>query len=247
MNEMKLSELKTRLMNTLHVVVKKPAVAPTKDLIEVNVFPLKNTVLFPGGLLPLHIFEDRYKEMTEDAVAKHVPVAMSPALAVDKIVPGFVCGGGKITVLQEFPDKRKNVLIEADSRFLVRQVIHADPFYKVLAERLEDVPFADEAEESVYHARLTESVRRWIFANPSLDDGLIDTISVFDKPHQLADFVGSHFLPTIKLKQTLLEQPSCIDRVRTVIEFLNGETKGYVTLIEGNTEYRASVPKSEMH
>jgi Lon protease-like protein len=244
---MKLSELKSRLMNALHVVVRKPAAAPMGALFEVNVFPLKNTVLFPGGLLPLHIFEDRYKAMAEDAVTKHVPVAMSPALTVDKIVPGAVCGGGKITVLQEFPDKRKNVLIEADSRFRVRQVIQADPFCKVLAERLEDVPFSDESEESLFHARLTESVRRWIFANPSLDDGLIDTISIFDKPHQLADFVGSHFLPTIQLKQSLLEQAACIDRVRTVIDFLEGETKGYVKLIEGNTDYRASVPKSEMH
>ena len=37
---------------------------------EVRLFPLSNLVLFPGIVLPLHIFESRYKEMLEDALRR---------------------------------------------------------------------------------------------------------------------------------------------------------------------------------
>ena len=50
---------------------------------EVRLFPLSNLVLFPGNLLPLHIFESRYKEMLEDALSDDRLVAMAT------LTPGF--------------------------------------------------------------------------------------------------------------------------------------------------------------
>ena len=37
---------------------------------QVRLFPLSNLVLFPGNVLPLHIFESRYEEMLEDATPR---------------------------------------------------------------------------------------------------------------------------------------------------------------------------------
>ena len=45
--------------------------------IRVPLFPLPNVVLFPGAVLPLHIFEERYKTMTADALAGKSLVAMA--------------------------------------------------------------------------------------------------------------------------------------------------------------------------
>lgn len=50
---------------------------------EVRLFPLSNLVLFPGNLLPLHIFESRYQEMLEDAVGGDELITMATLL------PGF--------------------------------------------------------------------------------------------------------------------------------------------------------------
>ena len=50
---------------------------------EVRLFPLSNLVMFPSNVLPLHIFESRYKEMLEDALRGDQLVAMATLL------PGF--------------------------------------------------------------------------------------------------------------------------------------------------------------
>ncbi|MGH7179252.1 MAG: LON peptidase substrate-binding domain-containing protein, partial [Tepidisphaeraceae bacterium] len=47
------------------------------DLSAVPLFPLPNVVLFPRAVLPLHIFEERYKEMTAHAIAGEAQIAMA--------------------------------------------------------------------------------------------------------------------------------------------------------------------------
>src|SRR5687767_8134627 len=49
--------------------------APSLDAIPL--FPLPNVVLFPRAVVPLHIFEDRYKQMTADALAGDKRIAMA--------------------------------------------------------------------------------------------------------------------------------------------------------------------------
>src|ERR1051325_8329873 len=50
---------------------------PAGSLAAVPLFPLPNVVLFPRAVLPLHIFEDRYKAMTADVLAGNRLIAMS--------------------------------------------------------------------------------------------------------------------------------------------------------------------------
>src|SRR3954452_13651708 len=51
--------------------------APAPQLSAVPLFPLPNVVLFPRAVLPLHVFEERYKAMTADALAGRRKVAMA--------------------------------------------------------------------------------------------------------------------------------------------------------------------------
>jgi Lon protease-like protein len=52
-------------------------------LASLPIFPLPNAVLLPGGLLPLHVFEKRYREMTRDCLAGH------QLMGVARLRPGF--------------------------------------------------------------------------------------------------------------------------------------------------------------
>ena len=87
----------------------------------------------------------------------------------------------------------------------------------------------------------------WIFANPSLDDALINYIFIFEKPHQLADFVASHFLPTLSFKQRMLEEADCAKRVAAINVFLEDEIENYSRMIQTNSHLFVSIPRSQMH
>src|SRR5260221_6462218 len=93
-----------------------------RDLSAVPLFPLPNVVLLPRAVLPLHIFEERYKQMTADVLRGHRQIAMAllnrgwekdyygrPA------IEPVVCVG---TILshERLPDGRYNFLLQGHTR-----------------------------------------------------------------------------------------------------------------------------------
>lgn len=103
---------------------------------ELAVFPLPNAVLFPSAVLPLHIFEPRYREMTRDALAS------SRLIAVARLRPGFeadyegrppvysVAGVGEIIDDREHPDGRFHILLRGVGRVDISDELPPDRSYR---------------------------------------------------------------------------------------------------------------------
>jgi Lon protease-like protein len=77
-------------------------------------FPLQ-VVLFPGALLPLHIFEDRYKEMVGEAIQEQSEFGV--LLATDQGLASIGCTAVVEKVLQRYPDGRLDILTRGRRRF----------------------------------------------------------------------------------------------------------------------------------
>lgn len=111
---------------------------------EVPVFPLPNVVLFPKTLLPLHIFEPRYREMVRDALAGERLIAMA------LLKPGwerdyygnpeiFEVGClGQIQQVEELPDGRYNILLLGLAKARLLRTIAVKPYRTAEIELLED-------------------------------------------------------------------------------------------------------------
>src|SRR5512135_1984732 len=90
----------------------------SSELLSVPLFPLPNVVLFPRAVLPLHIFEQRYKVMTADALAGRRMVAMAvlrPGWERDyyhkPAIHPVVCVG-RILSSEQLPDGNYNFLLQ---------------------------------------------------------------------------------------------------------------------------------------
>ncbi len=221
---------------------KKPALA--SKLEEVCVFPLSNVVLLPGVVLPLHIFEERYKLMTEYLLShnKHLAMSLINPGSVD-LKPNAICGAGTLSVLERFPDGRSNVVVEANSRLKIIKIVQEKPYIRALAETVPDIPFESPVEEQSYHQKLNRLVLRYIFLSPELNDGYMDYINLFPKPHHLADFVGFYFLPTSHEKQQLLEMTHQKSRVEKIMGFLTERIK-QIESFSGQEELSDLGPKN---
>jgi Lon protease-like protein len=110
-------------------------------------FPLSNVVLFPGVQTPLHIFEPRYRQMTEHALAGSrrigmVAVRPEAVSAMPGNPPVFAVGcEGRITESRHHPDGRFNLLLLGTQRFRILGETSPDQarLYRVAEiERLED-------------------------------------------------------------------------------------------------------------
>jgi Lon protease-like protein len=81
---------------------------------RIPLFPL-NTVLFPGTALPLHVFEERYREMIGECLAEDRTFGVVRAEGDAMAIIG--CTARVVRVLERFPDGRMNILCEGERRF----------------------------------------------------------------------------------------------------------------------------------
>lgn len=111
----------------------------------VPVFPLPQVVLFPEALLPLHIFEPRYRTMLKDCLASY------GAIVIAQIIGGeddhgrpriaSVAGGGIIVEHQPLPDGRSNIVVRGQARLRLEELDpdEARPYRMARAQVLDDL------------------------------------------------------------------------------------------------------------
>jgi Lon protease-like protein len=119
----------------------------------IRLFPLPEVVLLPGTLLPLHIFESRYRAMVDDSLEGDRLIGMAmlepgweEAGDAPRIHP--VGGAGEIVESEKLPDGRYNILLEGRFRY---RVLHEEdtptPYRVASIEEIASIPFPTEEDE----------------------------------------------------------------------------------------------------
>lgn len=121
------------------------------ETIELALFPL-NTVLFPGQLLPLHIFEDRYRLMVRRCLAEELPFGVvlikhGQEVGADA-EPHSIGTLARIVESTHLPNGTMNIITVGIERFRIRRLIHDQPYLRGEVETLpleapEDSPALD--------------------------------------------------------------------------------------------------------
>jgi Lon protease-like protein len=129
------------------------------------VFPLPRFFLWPGTVVPLHIFEPRYREMIADLLDGPGRLVMGTVLPEHEnelagAPPMYPTAGlGEIGRHERLPDGRFNILLVGIARARIREVESDRSYRKVELETLEEIPVADEHKRA-----LTEELQRAILA-----------------------------------------------------------------------------------
>lgn len=110
-------------------------------------FPLPEVVLLPGTLLPLHIFEPRYRAMVADALAGDRLIGMAMLKPgweqAEEPAPIYAIGGaGEIVESEDLEDGRFNILLEGRFRYRVLGEDRPSPYRLARVEEVPAAPFA---------------------------------------------------------------------------------------------------------
>lgn len=190
--------------------------------LELAVFPLPDAVLFPGTLMPLYIFEPRYRQMTADALAgsRRLSVALirEGPPADEHGHPPFaaVAGVGEIIDHQKLPDGCYNILVLGRARARLDELPFVAPYRRVRATLLDEQGAAagPEVAALAYAAsRFAARVRR---QESSFE---IELPSV-KQPGLLADSCAHSLIIDAGERQRVLETLDIADRVRLCTEAL---------------------------
>ena len=171
-------------------------------------FPL-DVVLFPGTLLPLHIFEPRYKEMIGECLAEHRTFGVVRAIGEGLADVG--CTAEIITVVKEYPDGRLDLVTEGRKRFEVVRVNEERSFLQAEVLMINDEPGDPPPEDTSRAIQLHSELLGIAGATQDLSAADLSTLSFY--------LAGS--LPLdLDFKQKLIALRSETERLSLLISYL---------------------------
>ena len=213
------------------------------DTIEISLFPL-NTVLFPGQVLPLHIFEDRYRLMIRQCLAEENPfgvVLIRRGLEIGETAEPYMVGTmARIRESTHLPDGTMNIVSVGLERFRIRRLIHDQPYLRGEVETFPMMESADaEAVNALAH-RVGQLAVRYIELIAEAAGLHIKVDTVPDTPQQVGYLAAVAMQIDNKEKQSLLDSASPADILTAEITLLNREN-ALLTWMTKTKEWPAQV------
>lgn len=190
---------------------------------DVAVFPLPQVVLFPGALMPLHVFEPRYRAMTRDVLAstRRLCVAQIPedhridAHGQPEITR--IAGVGEIVKCDALPDGRFNILIEGKARARLKELPFKRPYRRAQLTILEPSSYSgDDALVRALVATATTVAGAVRQCHPAFHFSLPQT----DDPGAIVDACAHYLVMDGSERQKLLETLAVDERIHKCLEAL---------------------------
>lgn len=200
-----------------------------------RLFPLPGVVMFPHVVVPLHIFEPRYRQMTEDALAgdrlitmvqiSPVPLWKTPSEPVKIEKVGCL---GRIIQHERLPDGRFNLLLLGRRRARIRYEIASDRLYRTAEVRLlEDLDSL--IPEEVARDELVGLFRKIFEKHHPIDPDLAEMLEKAIPLGVLCDVISHTLALPAALKQFLLAETSVDRRLDTLRAILRKIASGEET------------------
>jgi ATP-dependent Lon protease len=211
---------------------------------DLPLLPLRNTVLFPGVIVPISVGRERSLKLVKDvqrnkgflgAVAQVDPKTEEPE-AKDLYRVGTIA---RVLKILEMPDGSTSVIIQGRTRFKWESVVSDDPYFKVSYKILADVvPEGDEKREfEAVIGSLKDLSLRIIKGSSNIPQEASFALKNINSPSFLINYIGSNADLEVSEKQLLLETEGLKERGMALIEHLVQE----VQLLEIKNDIQSKV------
>ena len=191
-----------------------------------RIFPLAEVVLFPEVMLPLHIFEPRYRTMLRDALADDRLIGMVLARSSEAQKPGDIYAigcAGRIVRNEPLEDGRSLVVLRGTVRFRVRRELPLDRPYRVVeAQALYEAPVPAEHMRA-WRSELRRRVESYIRALEGEIEHL-DTIFAKQDLERIVNYLCATLPFEIVERQSLLECSTAEQRFRRLCDLVEFKT-----------------------
>jgi Lon protease-like protein len=191
----------------------------------IPLFPLPNVVLFPNVYLPLHVFESRYRQMMNRALAAERIIGMvllKPGYEADyeRTPPVYAVGcAGSITHVERLPDGRFHLVLKGVTKFRIEReepVTDNVLYREAHVAAIEDVLTAADREVLKQQRSVLEGKLEPLFSAAKAASRLPEIMSDEDLVNALAQYLA---LEPVE-KQALLESTGPVPRARALLELL---------------------------
>ncbi|MCA2978584.1 MAG: LON peptidase substrate-binding domain-containing protein, partial [Myxococcaceae bacterium] len=195
-----------------------PAVLP--------ILPLRNSVFFPGGVLPLAVGRQKTIALIKDAVRDDQVIGVVTQRKAEEEDPGatdlYNMGTvARIVKLLKMGEDNYSLVVQGLARFRVLELVQESPYLKARIEPVEDKTPADNVEIEALTINLKKLAREVIEMMPELPAAATELVESITHPGHLADLIAANVDVPIEEKQAVLETVDLKARMKLVLELLN--------------------------
>ncbi|MEN9570537.1 MAG: endopeptidase La [Bacteroidota bacterium] len=195
---------------------------------EIPLLPLRNTVLFPGVVIPITVGRDKSIKAVTDAykadkligvIAQKDSTIEEPAVS-DLEEIGTVA---KIAKLIKMPDGGTTIIIQGKKRFKIDEITTDDPYFKAKVTLLQEEVLKDDADFDAMVSSIKDLAAQIVSMSPNLPSEAAIILKNIENPVFLIHFVSSNLNSDLKDKQRLLVINSIKARAELLLSLMHTE------------------------
>ncbi|MBU3744330.1 MAG: endopeptidase La [Sediminibacterium sp.] len=192
------------------------------------ILPLRNTVLFPGVVLPITVGRDKSIQAVNEAYAgeKLIGVLAQKDASIEEPAATDLCTIGtvaKIVKLIKMPDGGTTIIIQGKKRFALGALVPGVDYFKGAITLLPDQPIPDTDEFKAQVSTIKDLATQIIQLSPNIPTEASIVLKNIENPTFLVNFVSSNLNSDLKEKQQLLEMNQVQERTVQLITILQKE------------------------
>ncbi|MFN2457545.1 MAG: endopeptidase La [Chitinophagaceae bacterium] len=217
---------------------------------EIALLPLRNTVLFPGVVLPITVGRDKSIKAVNDAYDGNKligVIAQKDSNVEDPDVRDLESIGtiAKIVKQIKMPDGGTTIIIQGKNRFSVESITSEDPYFKAKIKILEDEELSNEPDFAAYVSNIKDLASEIIQLSPNIPSEASVILRNIESPSFLIHFVSSNLNTEIKEKQQLLTINNIRERADLLMQLLQKELQFAELKNKVTTKTRAELDKQQ--
>lgn len=212
--------------------------------------PLRNTVLFPGVVLPITVGRDKSIKAVNEAYKKDklIGVLSQKDANVEEPVPEDMCSIGtvaKIVKLIKMPDGGTTIIIQGKKRFCVNNITQSEPYYIANISVLKDDELSTDETFDAHAGSIKDLASQIISISPNMPAEASIILKNIESPSFLVNFVSSNLNSDVNEKQNLLEIDDLKLRAEKLIELLQKELQFAELKNKVTTKTRTEIDKQQ--
>jgi ATP-dependent Lon protease len=217
---------------------------------QLSILPLRNSVLFPGSIIPIDVGRRKSVRLVEEAISKERPVigilTQRDARTEDPTEGDMYSVGCAARILKVIKLAKDNfsVILQGVSRIRVAEYQQQEPFIVARVQPIPD-PTTTDVELDALVMNLKDIAKRVIKLMPELPkeaSALVDSVT---EPGQLADLITSNLDIQVDEKQDVLETFDLKARMRTVLQFLSRQLEVLKVREKINTQVQEEMGRNQ--
>ncbi|MGZ3895198.1 MAG: endopeptidase La [Flavisolibacter sp.] len=195
---------------------------------EISLLPLRNTVLFPGVVLPITVGRDKSIKAVTDSYKTHKligVVAQKDSSIEDPAARDLEEIGtiAKIVKQIKMPDGGTTIIIQGKSRFAIDAILTEEPYFKASINLIIEEEAPQDPDFAAYVSNIKDLATEIIQLSPNIPAEASVILKNIENPSFLIHFVSSNLTIDIREKQKLLELNNLRERADLLMQFLQKE------------------------